>query len=263
MPTWTRFLAADVRQLGRPIPRRGMHPLVEVLLLHVDMAVEMHDADLLRRALRDPAHAGKADRVVAAQHQRQGTAGGDMRHAAADLVEALLEVAGDGEHVPGIAQRHLLAEIDAELEIVGGVEGGDAADALRAEAGAGAVGGAGIERDAEHGGIVLADVAHVLDVGCLEEGVDAGEMRQLAPGEGRDGAVGQALGARQAHVEGPLHLLGPALAGQPLLRLDRAPALAVELVEARMMPAALGRAPAGGGGRGQAAAHALSSRGRL
>ena len=124
-------------------------------------------------------------------------------------------LAGDGEHVAGVAQRHLLAQIDAELVIVGRVEGGDAPDALRPEAGAGAVGGAAVERDAEHGGVVLADVAHVLDVGRLEEGVDAGEMGQLAAGEGRDrcGRSGSRQPGRpmsSAH----LLLLAPARPGQ-------------------------------------------------
>ena len=61
-----------VRQVGRPVPGRGVHALVQVLLLDVDVAVEMDDADALGRALGDAAHAGEADRVVAAQHQRAG-----------------------------------------------------------------------------------------------------------------------------------------------------------------------------------------------
>jgi hypothetical protein len=36
-----------------------MHPLIEILFLDVDVAIEMHDADRLRRALRDAADAGK------------------------------------------------------------------------------------------------------------------------------------------------------------------------------------------------------------
>ena len=103
-----------------------------------------------------------------------------------DLVEALFEIGRDGEDVAGVAERHLLAQVDAELVVVGRVERRDAADALRPEARAGAVGGAGIEGDADHRGVVFADVADVLDVGRLEEGVDAGEMRQLAAREGRD-----------------------------------------------------------------------------
>ena len=52
----------------------------------------------------------------------------------------------------------------------------------------GAVGRAAVERGAEHGDVVLAAAAHVLDVRRLEEGVDAGEVRQLAAAEGRDRA---------------------------------------------------------------------------
>ena len=72
----------DVRQVGRPVPGRRVHALVEVLFLDVDVAVEMDDADALRGALRDAAHAGKADRMVAAQHDRQRAGRGDMRDAA-------------------------------------------------------------------------------------------------------------------------------------------------------------------------------------
>src|SRR5215471_19775169 len=102
-----------------------------------------------------------------------------------------------------------LAQIDAELVIVGRVERRDAADALRPEARARAIGGARVERDADDGGVILGDVADVLHIGSLEKRVDAGKMRQLAASEGGDRLVGQALGARQAHVERPLLLLAP------------------------------------------------------
>ena len=121
-----------------------------------------------------------------------------------DLVEALFQIGRDGEHVAGVAQRHLLAQVDAELVVVGRVEGRDPPDALRPEPGARAVGGAAVERDAEHGRVVLADVAHVLDIGRLEERVDAGEMGQLAAREGRDRAVGQALGSPAGPCRAPI-----------------------------------------------------------
>ena len=139
----------------------------------------------------DAAHAGKADRMVAAQHDRQRARRGDMADAPGDLVEALFEIGRDGEDVAGVAQRHLLAQVDAELVVVGRVERRDAADALRPEAGAGPVGGAAVEGDADDRRVVFADVADVLDIGRLQEGVDAGEMRQLAAREGRDRLVGR------------------------------------------------------------------------
>ena len=49
-----------------------MHALVQVLFLDVHVPVEVHDADLLRRGLRDAAHAWEADGVIAAEHHRQG-----------------------------------------------------------------------------------------------------------------------------------------------------------------------------------------------
>ena len=157
------------------------------------------------------------------------------RDAAGDLVEALLEIGRDGEDVAGVAERHLLAQVDAELVVVGRVERRDAADALRPEAGAGPVGGAAVERDADDRRVILADVADVLDIGRLQEGVDAGEMRQLAAREGRDRLVGQRVRAGQAHVERPLLLLAPAVLRQLPLGLDRLPALRVAGVEIGMV----------------------------
>jgi hypothetical protein len=40
--------------------QRRVHPLVEVALLYLDMAVELDDADALCGALRDAAHAWQA-----------------------------------------------------------------------------------------------------------------------------------------------------------------------------------------------------------
>src|SRR5262249_29907190 len=85
--------------------------------------------------------------------------------------------------------------------------------------------------------IVAADVAHVLHIGRLEERVDAGEMRQLAPRKRRDALVGQAVGARQSHVERPLLLLAPRLLGQAPLGLQRLPPLRGQPVEVGMMGA--------------------------
>jgi hypothetical protein len=90
-------------------------------------------------------------------------------------------------------------------------------------------------------------VAHVLDVGRLEEGVDPGKMRLLAPGEGRDRPVGQALGPGQAHIEGPFHFPVPALAGELAFGVQRLPALGLELVVVRMVATNfLGRRPQAG-----------------
>ena len=220
-----------------PSTRGGVHPFVEVFLLNIDVAVEVDDADPLRRALCDAPHAGKADRMVAAQHHRQRAGGEDMRDAAGNLVEALLQIGGNGEHVAGVAQCHLLAQIDAELVIVRIVERRDTPDALRPEARAGTVGRAGIERNTYHGGVVSADVADVLDVGRLEKRIDAGEVWQLAARESRDGLVGQAVRPGQTHVERPLLLLAPPLPGQPALRFQRFPALRGKPVEVGMMAA--------------------------
>ena len=139
-----------------------------------------------------------------------------------DLVEALLQVGRDGEDVAGVAQRHLLAQVDAESRNCTACRAPRCGGCPAARSACRAIGGAAVERNADHRGVVFADVADVLDVGRLEERVDAGEMRQLAARERRDRLVGQAVGAGQAHVERPLLLLPPAVARQACPRPRRA-----------------------------------------
>src|ERR1700730_9422360 len=100
-----------------------------------------------------------------------------MRHGPADLIEGLFEIGRDREDIAEVAHRHLLAQIDPDLEIIGRVERRNPPNGLWAEAGAGPKGGAAVERYAEDRRIVLASVANVLDIGRLEEGIDPGEMR--------------------------------------------------------------------------------------
>ena len=97
--------------------------------------------------------------------------------------------------------------------------------APRAEAGAGPVGRARVVGGADDGHVVLAARAHVLDVGLLQERVDAGVVRQLAPAEGGDGPVDDRVGARQAHLQAPGDLPPPAVEGDEGLRLQRPPGL--------------------------------------
>ncbi len=163
---------------------------------------------------RDAADGGVADGVVAAQHHRERAGGVDVRDGLGDLVERLLDVAGDGEDVAQIGDRDGLAQVDAQLEAVGPVQGGDLADALRAEAGARAVGGAAVERRAQHGDVELAAAPHVLDVGGLEERVDAGEVGQLAAGERRDAPIDDGVGALQTQLQAAGDLLLPFRGGQ-------------------------------------------------
>jgi hypothetical protein len=65
-----------------------------------------------------------------------------MGHTLGDLIEGLFVVGGNGEYVAHIAEGDAFAQVNPHLEVVGGVEGGNAANALGTEAGAGAVGGA-------------------------------------------------------------------------------------------------------------------------
>ena len=123
--------------------------------------------------------------MVAAHNHRQRSGRKNVRDALRDLIVPLGDV-GRTPDVAHVAHLERFAQVHAELEIVGGVKRRDAPDALRAEAGAGAVGGADIERRADEGYIVLADLAHILEIRRLEESVNAGPVRQLAALEATD-----------------------------------------------------------------------------
>src|SRR5581483_12464972 len=133
--------------------------------------------------------------MVSAQYHREGSGSINMPDRLGNLVEGLFDIARDGEYVTEVANSDRLAQVDAELEAVRSVERGDLADALRAEAGSRAVGGAAVEGCAEHRDVVFAATADVLDVRCFEEGIDASEMRQLSTGEGGDAPVDDRVGS--------------------------------------------------------------------
>ena len=124
-----------------PEPRRRVHPLIHILLLDIDVAVDMDDADIAVDMRRDPAHIGKAEAVVAAADDGKHACGVDMRHGLGHLVEGLLDIAGDDEDVAGVAKIELLVDIDAAVEPIAVVKRRDAPHRLRAEARARPVGG--------------------------------------------------------------------------------------------------------------------------
>ena len=234
-------------------PRRRVHPLIQVFFLNIGVAVEVDDADFLGRDFRDTAHTGKADGVVAADHDREAAGGGHMAHRPRDLVKGFLKVRGDREHVARIAERHLFAQVDADFVVVGRVKRRDFAHALRAEPGAGAIGRAAVERDTKDGRVVMRDLQHVLGIGRFQERIDARVMWQLAPREGGDRLVLDAVGPREAHAQRPAALLVPAALGQVALFLHRLPAAQlgeVRVVFAPLTGVQLGREVAGMVGSG-------------
>ena len=179
---------ADLHQVGRGRvldvggvePRRGVHPLVEVGLLGVDVPVEVDDADVAVHIRRHAADGGEADRVVPAEHHGHHALLHDVRHRLADLVERLLQVAGDGEHVTDVDHVQLFAQVDTHLVVVGAEEVRGAADALRTEPGARPVGGTRVERHAEERHLGVVDLVDVLDERTVQERpAFAREVRQL------------------------------------------------------------------------------------
>ena len=144
----------------------------------------------------------------------------DVRHRLADLVERLLQVARDGEHVTDVDDVELLAEVDAGFVVVRAEQVRRAPDALRPEPGAGPVGGTGIQRYAEDRDLGVVDLVDVLDERALQEGAAlAGEVRLLAADERRDGAVVDGGGGLETEGQPAVDLLAEAAVGEACLGL--------------------------------------------
>ena len=77
-------------------PRAGVHPLIKVDLLGVDVAIEMDDSHFLVAEMATHAtHRGETDRVVATEDDWEGAAREDVGDAFGDLIEALFVVGRD------------------------------------------------------------------------------------------------------------------------------------------------------------------------
>jgi hypothetical protein len=214
MPICTRFFGWQFGAMGvvgalvrRPEPRRGVHPLIHILFLDIDMAVDMDDADIAVDMRSDAAHIGEAQAVVAAADDRKHARGKDMGNRLGDLVEGLFDVAGDDENVAGIAQVEFLVDVDAAVEPVAVIERRDAPHRLRSKARSGPISGRRIERRADKGRLEVADLADVLAIGGLHEGIDAGKGRLMAAAEQRDVAVDHRTGGFESELKRPLDLL--------------------------------------------------------
>ena len=127
-------MRGDRALMRGPEPGSRVHPLVHILLLDIDVAVDMDDADIAVDMRRDPADIGKAEAVVAAADDGKHAGGVDVRHSLGHLVEGLLDIAGDDEDVAGVAEIELFVNIDAAIEPISVIERGDAPHRLRAEA---------------------------------------------------------------------------------------------------------------------------------
>jgi hypothetical protein len=134
----------------------------------------------IRATVREGVDAGDVDRVVAADHHREGSRREDGAHAGRDVGVALRGVGVDDVGVADVDDADIAGEIGrVVLVVVGaGVAEGEErrglADRARAEAGAGAVLGAEVEGGAEDGDVGV-EGGPVLDVGPLAEGRDADE----------------------------------------------------------------------------------------
>jgi hypothetical protein len=162
-----------------------MHPLIHILFLDIDVSVDVNDADIAINVGGDAADIRKAQTVVAAAYDGKYARRIDMRHRFGHLIEGLLDIAGYNENVSGIAEIELLEEVHPSVEPVSVVESRNAAYRLGAETRSRPVRGGRVERSADEGSLVVADLSDVLAVGRLHESVDPGEGRLMAAAEQR------------------------------------------------------------------------------
>ena len=92
---------------------RGMHPLIHVAFLNVNVPVEVDDPEVAVDKRRDPADIRIRNRVVTPNHDRKASTGEDVPDAAVDLVECFLDVRGDDKYVPSITKRQFLKQVYA------------------------------------------------------------------------------------------------------------------------------------------------------
>lgn len=72
----------------------------------------------VRENERSPSHGGETDGVVTAHDDGHRTGRRNVGDRVGDLVERLLDVSRDGEHVPRVAHGHLLAQVYPRLVVV-------------------------------------------------------------------------------------------------------------------------------------------------
>ena len=64
-------MRGDAALMGGPEPGRRVHPLIHILLLDIDMAIDVDDADIAVDMRCDPPDIGKAEAVIAAANDRK------------------------------------------------------------------------------------------------------------------------------------------------------------------------------------------------
>jgi hypothetical protein len=94
-------------------PGRGVHPLIHVALLDIDVSIQVDDPHTPFDVGRDRPHVRVADRMVTADHDRERALLVHERHGAIDLIEGLLDIGRDHEDVAGVAQVELLVPAGA------------------------------------------------------------------------------------------------------------------------------------------------------
>ncbi len=122
MPIWTRFVGRRVVDIGGMEERGAVHPLIQIELGHVGVAIKMDDADVAIDVRCQTANIRVSDRMIATEDHREDPALVDVRNGLVDLVEALLDVGRDYRDIADIDHVQRFGQVEAELEVVSVME---------------------------------------------------------------------------------------------------------------------------------------------
>jgi hypothetical protein len=112
-----------------------------------------------------------------------------MRHGIGNLIEGFFNIARNGKDIAGVAETHLLSQINSPFVVVGCVECGNAPNPLGTKARSRAISAATVKGNTYDGRVVVAHFSHVFHVLGLHEGIDTGKMGKFAARKGGNGLV--------------------------------------------------------------------------
>ncbi len=149
---------------------------VEVGVPGVQVRVEVHQRDRAVRADHRPQH-GQRDRVVAADRDDLPVALQQVPGVPGDLRHGLVDRERRHRHIPGVDHLDGRERAGVQLDVMAGSQvPGGLPDRHRTEPGSRPVGGAVVERGAEHGDVVVGDP---VDFGKSAERTRPGEPGHL------------------------------------------------------------------------------------
>ena len=83
--------------------RRGVHALVQIVLLNIRVSIDVNNPDVFSRLRGNTSHGWKPDAMIATQNNRHCARTRDVTYAVGNLIERLFDVRRNGKYIPSIA----------------------------------------------------------------------------------------------------------------------------------------------------------------